>query len=163
MPLAPALTQHDDAIVCRCVRFTHRGRSAGLTHDDMLQEGRLAIWLASREGRIPDEPEHRRRYVRRRALGAMRDANRSAWRQQPMHVDELTDADAAHTAGPDAIAQMRELIGLLTRRATPAVARCIELLATGLDDAQVAGEMRISRSRVSQLRKDARRLVAALW
>lgn len=159
----PASTPPDEVLIARCASRTYRGRSPGLTRDDMLQEGRLAVWLAGRDGRIPAEPEHRRRYLLRRALGAMRDANRTAWRQQPMEADEYRDHDAPDTAGPEATLQLRELIALLARRASPRVARCIGLLAEGNDDAEVARAMGVSPSRVSQMRKEARRLVAALW
>lgn len=153
----------DEALIAQCAGRSWRGRSPGLTRDDMLQEGRIAVWLATREGRIPAEPEHRRHYVLRRALGAMRDANRRAWRQQPMQADELDDNDAPDTAGPEARLQLRQLIALLTRRASPCVRRCVELLAEGCDDAEVAAAMHVSPSRVSQMRKQARRLVSALW
>ena len=150
-------------LIAQCASRAYLGRSPGLTRDDMLQEGRLAIWLAAREGRIPADPEHRRRYVQRRALGAMRDANRRDWRQQPIEAVELADNDAPDTASPEARVQMRQLIGLLMRRASPRVSRCVELLAEGCDDAEVAATMRVSPSRVSQLRKEARQIVAALW
>lgn len=153
----------DEVLIARCASRAYLGRSPGLTRDDMLQEGRLAIWLAAREGRIPDDPEHRRRYVQRRALGAMRDANRRDWRQQPIEACELGDNHAPDTAGPEARLQMRELIGLLMRRASPRVCRCIELLAEGCDDAEVAAAMGVSPTRVSQLRKQARSLVKAFW
>lgn len=153
----------DEALIAQCAGRSWRGRSHGLTRDDMLQEGRIAVWMAAREGRIPAEPEHRRHYVLRRALGAMRDANRSAWRQHPLEVGELGDNDSPDTASPEARLQLRQLIALLTRRAPPCVLRCVELLAEGNDDAEVAAAMHVSASRVSQMRKQAREIVSALW
>jgi RNA polymerase sigma factor (sigma-70 family) len=159
-----ALGQDDDALIRRCVSYVYRGLSPSLTRDDLLQEGRIAIWLADRDGRIPSDPLHRRRYIRRRAIGAMVDANRQAWRQQPIDVCELGDEHHAESADrPDLSLQLRQLLEHLTHTATERTLECIELLAEGRSAVEVAGVMGVDPSRVSQLRREAKRLVAELW
>lgn len=153
----------DEAIIAACARRFWRGLSPGLTRDDLMQEGRIALWVAQQLGRVPEEADHRRRYVIARVTGAMRDANRRAWRQQPMGVDELDDArHHAETtgAGPDAILQMREFIGHIAAR-SPGLRRCLEALADGMAVGEVAASLGVSPSRISQLRREARRTAAA--
>jgi RNA polymerase sigma factor (sigma-70 family) len=155
----------DEAIIAGCARRFWRGLSPGLTRDDLMQEGRIAIWLAERAGRVPADHEHRVRYIRARALGAMRDANRRAWRQLPMAVDELDEEkpQAAGDAQPDAILQLRQLIAHFARRGSARVKECVDLCASGCTGDEIATRMGISRSRVSQLQHEARTTAAAHW
>lgn len=150
----------DEAIVRaaeRTVRRIMRGQYIGYTRDDLLQEGRLAAWTARSAGRVPDEPEHARRYLARRASGAMLDSIRAARRQVPQQADELTTIAPLPAANidPSARLRMRDAVELLYRRCTPRVIECVELLATGLRQCDVAREMGVSESRVVQMRKHA--------
>lgn len=150
----------DDAAVLaaeRTVRRLMRGQYVGFDREDLLQEGRLAAWLARSEGRMPAEPEHARRYLARRTQGAMLDYGRAVRRQIPANALELTpDTDLrAHAPEPEARLRLRDAVELLHRRCTPRVIECVELLATGLRQCDVAREMGVSESRVVQMRKHA--------
>jgi len=152
----------DEAIVRaaeRTVRRILRGQYIGYTRDDLLQEGRIAAWLARGAARVPDEPEHARRYLARRTQGAMLDAVRATRRQLPAErlVEWSAEIDGrAQPAQPDARLLAREVVERLMRRATPRTIECVELLATGADAAAVAAAMRVSAARVSQYRAAAR-------
>ncbi len=157
--MLPALAD-DEAIVRaaeRTVRRILRGQYVGYTRDDLLQEGRLAVLVARRLGRVPDDTEHARRYLARRAQGAMLDSVRAARRQMPQQADELTTIAPLPAANidPSARLRMRGAVELLYRRCTPRVIECVELLATGLRQCDVAREMGVSESRVVQMRKHA--------
>ncbi len=66
-----------------------------LTVDDLLQEGRLAVLVAQRAGRIPAGDSHRTGYLVLRASGAMRDARRRAGFREPFEdPPEAPDEDA---------------------------------------------------------------------
>ena len=164
-----ALTAADEAIVQRCARHASRYLSPGLTRDDLRQEGRLALLVAQRDGKVPDDSLHRERYTARRVLGAMLDANRSAWRQQPASVSAIDDDDdaraqiAAVDAQPDVICQMRQAVKRILSRGTPQLIACLDLLSSGLLGEEVAERMGVSPSRVSTLKAEARALSARCW
>jgi len=145
----------------RTVRRLMRGQYVGFTRDDLLQEGRLAVWLARRDGRVPDEPEHARRYLTRRTQGAMLDYGRAVRRQLPANALELTpETDLrAHTPEPEARLRLRDAVARLAARGSAPLWACIDLLASGTEPADVAAHLGVSESRVSQLRKRAREIV----
>jgi DNA-directed RNA polymerase specialized sigma24 family protein len=149
-------------ILRRCAWRASRGLSPGLTRDDLLQEGRLALWLAERDGRVPTDPKHAHAYLARRALGAMQDANRCAWRQQPPTVGELTPDTPTREAceQPDTIAQMRQVIARIATHGSEQLKRCVELLCTGADPQDAARALHVSESRISQLRAQARSIAS---
>lgn len=158
------MNEHAD-ILRMCAWRASRGLSPGLTRDDMLQEGRLALWLAERDGRVPADPLHASHYLARRVLGAMQDANRAAWRQQPPTVNELTPDTPTRDSpeAPDAVAQMHEALERIVSRGTAQLVRCLELLADGQDDASASRALGVSKSRISQLRQQARRIADHCW
>lgn len=161
-----ALTAADEAIVQRCARHASRYLCPGLTRDDLRQEGRLALLVAQRDCKVPDDPLHREKYTARRVLGAMLDANRTAWRQQPASVsaiNESTHERPAVDAQPDVICQLRQAIKRLLSHGTPQLIACLDLLASGLRGDEVAERMGVSPSRVSTLKAEARMLVARCW
>jgi DNA-binding CsgD family transcriptional regulator len=125
----------------------------------------MAILIALREGRVPEDPLHREKYIARRCLGAMIDAQRAAWRQQPPYVGELSDINAVSSASieqPDRLLQMRQAVARLFGH-DPRVADCMNRLAGGDDCQTVAAQMGVSPSRVSQFRTRARAIVSACW
>lgn len=161
-------TLGDEAIIRRCAWRAQRGIGPGLTRDDLAQEARLAIWLARRAGRVPsDDPIHESRYIAQRAYGAMLDASRQAWRAWPPTVDELVEperheaADDAHR--PEAWAQASEAIAVLSRVGSTRVNECIDLVARGATCAEAADAMGVTQSRISQLLREARRILAACF
>lgn len=154
----------DEAIVRaaeRTVRRIMRGQYVGFDAEDLRQEGRLAVLLARNEGRVPDDPEHARRYLSRRTQGAMLDAGRAARRQIPANAIELTpETDLrAHTPEPEARLRLRDAVARLATRGSAPLWACIDLLANGTEPADVAAHLGVSESRVSQLRKRAREIV----
>lgn len=154
----------DDATVRaaeRTVRRLMRGQYVGFDREDLLQEGRLAAWLARSEGRMPAEPEHARRYLARRTQGAMLDYGRAVRRQLPANALELTpETDLrAHTPEPEARLRLRDAVARLAARGSAPLWACIDLLASGTEPADVAAHLGVSESRVSQLRKRAREIV----
>lgn len=157
----------DDAVLAaeRTVRSILRGQYVGFTRDDLLQEGRLAAWLARQSGRVPAEPEHARRYLARRTRGAMLDTIRRTGRQIPHGAVEWTPEMEAHapTPDPDARLRMHDAVARLLRRATVRTMECIERLASGDEPCEVAQAMGISEVRVSQLRSKARAAVGDDW
>lgn len=155
----------EEAIVAMCARAASRGLSPGLAREDLLQEGRLAIWQARCEGRVPADAVHARRYLARRALGAMIDANRAAWKQLPLTVNELGDDTPvqAVSAQPDTLLHLRQVLERVLARGAGRVGQCLELLARNYTQAQAARELGVSQSRISQLRRRARRIASHLW
>lgn len=157
-------TAPDDAAVRaaeRTVRRLMRGQYVGFDRDDLLQEGRLAAWLARSEGRMPAEPEHARRYLARRTQGAMLDYGRAVRRQIPANALELTpEADTrAHAPEPEARLRLRDAVARLATRGSAPLWVCIDMLASGAEGVEVAAHLGVSESRVSQLRREARAIV----
>lgn len=151
--------QDDEKILRSCAWRARPG--LGLTRDDLLQEGRLALWLARSAGRVPSGDDlHARRYLAQRAYGAMADASRTARGQWPAEVDELATEHEGLGAGPDAQAQVRQAIERLVRKGSPKVRECISLLAGGSSRREAARAMGVSASRVSQILNEARAIVA---
>lgn len=158
----------------RSVRRILRGQYSGYTRDDLLQEGRLAAWVVRQAGRVPDDPEHARRYLARRTQGAMLDHVRACRRQLPQNTVELElqletqlEAQRQHhlppsLAMPDPTAglRVRDVMRLLRRSGSERLLDCVRLLAAGHDPAEVAATLGVSDSRVSQLRRRARELAA---
>ena len=154
----------DEVVIASCARRVWRGYVPGLTRDDLMQEGRIALWLAQQLGRVPEEPEHRRRYIITRVTGAMRDAVGRAHRQLPMACGD-GDCDAppepASAAAPDARMQMRQLVAFVTRRGSERMKQCLEMLADGIPCNEVADRMGVTPTRVGQWRREARSCAAA--
>lgn len=155
----------DDEILRACAWRARRYASPGLERDDVLQEGRIALWLARESGRVPEDALHARRYLLRRVLGAMVDAHRTDWRQRPHNVDELTDSTPGEVAPeqPDSQLQMRQAVERVVANGSAGVVRCFWMLVDGSKVSDVARELHISESRVSQLRRRARELAAPCW
>lgn len=155
----------DDEILRACAWRARRYASPGLERDDVLQEGRIALWLARKSGRIPEDALHAERYLLRRVLGAMVDAYRTDWRQRPHNVDELTDLTPGEVAPerPDSQLQMRQAIERVITNGSAGVVRCFWMLVDGSKVSEVARDMHVSESRVSQLRRRARELAAPCW
>lgn len=170
-PITPA----DEKIIGRCAWIAGRHASPGMTRDDMLQEGRAALFIARRNGLLPADDLHRARYIARRVLGAMLDANSAAWRQQPFGLVELNDDDdddggeragpqvVDEVDGPDRICEIRQAVARLLRRGSKQLIECVTLLGEGHDIKAVALVLGVDASRVSHLKADARRLVARCW
>lgn len=160
-PLTPA----DEKIIGACLSYASRHLSPGLTRDDLRQTGRLALLIARGDGRVPTDPLHREKYTARRVLGAMLDANRAAWHQQPVNVDELTDETPRQTAigQPDAICEARQAVARLFKRGSAQMLHCMELLAAVESCEDAAAALGVHPSRVSQLKAGARALVARCW
>ena len=125
---------------------------AVLDRDDLMQEGKIALLLASYEQRSPAEVAV---YRTKRATGAMLDAVRRA-RQgaskrsaEPQRVD-LDDAPELSAAGN----QCESAATLRAIRAVLSLAHPLPLLFTcvlaGLDRTQIAAHLGISQARVSQ-------------
>lgn len=157
-----------DAIVRTCARYMARRAHHSLTLDDLLQEGRMALWVAMLTGKVDAiaDDEHRSRYVAARALGAMRDANRKAWNQMPLTVTSLDDGDHAPHAivaggvSPERAAQLQQAMQRLATRGSAQIAECVERLGAGADARDVAIAMHVAPSRISALKNEARHLVA---
>jgi DNA-directed RNA polymerase specialized sigma24 family protein len=134
--------------------------SPGLTREDLKQEGRLALLLAQRDGKLPTDPTHCVHYLYRRLYGAMVDANRAAWDQQPMEVDELTDDTPTRAAveQPERAYQLRQAVENVIRRGPARLEECLDLLAFGYDGVVTANLMHLDQSSVSKLRHEAREL-----
>lgn len=158
--MAP-IEQSDAAVVRFCAGRAWRGLSPSLTRDDLLQIGHIAAWLARRDGRVPEDQLHARRYLVKRVLGAMIDANREAWRQWPMTIDEFGDEhETAAPNQPEVMLQLRQAVARINRLGSSRMTRSMALLADGCTCAEAAGIMGVDPSRVSQLRREARRIVA---
>lgn len=157
----------DEAIVRaseRRVRGILRGQYRGFDSDDLLQEGRLAILLARSAGRVPNDPEHARRYLARRAQGAMLDAGRAVRRQIPDNAAEYEpqlDSRCASDA-PDAPLIARDVIRRLRGRGSSRMCEAIEMLARDITPSEVALALSVSVSRISQLRAMARRTLGVV-
>lgn len=155
-----------ESILSYCAWRVGRRTDPGIARDDLLQEGRLALWLADRDGRIPDDPQHARNYVIRRALGAMRDADRAARRQYP-HESTDDDDEPRHEpvapGTPERAHQLRQVVARIARRGSEQLQQCVELLADGLTVAEVGAVLRVTETRVSQIRAEARRIAAPCW
>jgi len=155
-----------DGIVRTCARYMARRAHHSLAFDDLVQEGRLAVWIATLGGKVDAiaDDEHRSSYVAARALGAMRDANRRAWNQMPATVTPLDDDQAFHTpvasSSPERAAQLQQAMQRLMSRGSAQVAECVVRLATGAPAQDVATAMHVSPSRISALKNEARHLVA---
>ncbi len=160
-PITPA----DEKIIGRCAWIAMRHLSPGLTRDDLLQEGRLALVLARRAGRVPDEPKHAAAYTNRRVLGAMLSANTAAWQQQPSQVGELTDETHAPEAPgqPEALAQLRQAVARVVSKGSAQLIRCLESLAQTDDCTETAAAMGVSKATVSRMREDARKIASRCW
>jgi len=155
----------DDEILRACAWRARRFASPGLERCDVLQEGRIALWLARKSGRVPEDALHAERYLLQRVLGAMLDAYRTDWRQRPSSVEELTDLTPGETAPeqPDVVLQMRQAVGRVVDKGSVGVVRCLWMLAEGRQVSDIARELRVSESRVSQLRRQARELAHPCW
>lgn len=150
----------DEAIIRRCAWRARRGIGPGLTRDDLLQEARIALWLARAAGRVPQGDElHAARYLAKRAYGAMIDASRAAWGQWPIAAEELSELhDVSDDSDrPDTRAQLAQALEQMGRRCSARVSQCIALIASGSSHDEVAAEMGVTASRVSQLLHEARR------
>lgn len=159
--MLPALAD-DEAIVRaseRRVRSLMRGQYVGFDADDLLQEGRLAVLQARHNGRVPDDPEHARRYLLRRTQGAMFDYGSATRRQLPANAVEYEpQMDPRRAAdAPDARLIARDVIRRLRGRGSSRMYEAVEMLARGLAPGEVALALSVSASRVSQLREMARR------
>lgn len=153
----------EEAILRRCAWRAAKGLAHGLTRDDLLQEGRIAIWLARTAGRIPRGDEaHASRYIAQRAYGAMVDASRQAWSQRPITVDELAPEHEASDDSdrPDTRAQLAQAIEILARTGSSRVNECLGLVSSGSSYTEAARAMGITASRVSQLLHEARQILA---
>lgn len=158
------------AAVRRCAWLASRRLCPILNHDDLRQEGYLALMLAHRQGRVPAEEIHAKRYVVRRALGAMVDANRSAWRHSPPSPPIKLDDDDERPGGYHEVidfsaaaerhAQIKQAIERIVLRGTPQLIECLDRLADGTSCTEVAAAMQVDPARVSQLRKKARQIAA---
>lgn len=154
--------ESDEAAVmaaARTVRSMLRGQYVGFDADDLRQEGRLAVWLARSLGRVPDDAEHARRYLRRRAQGAMLDCIRATRRQLPQQAQDIEDVVIGIETEPTARLRVRDAVRRLESRARPRVLECVDLLAQGHTPAETATAMSVSESRVSQMRRHAAELV----
>ena len=60
---------------------------------------------------------------------------------------------------PERILQLRQALVRLEKRGAPKLVECARLLASGLTAVEVAAEMGLQRSRTSQLRNDARKII----
>jgi RNA polymerase sigma factor (sigma-70 family) len=156
------LNEDDEKIIRLCAWRALRGLGPGLTRDDLLQEARVAIWLARSGGRVPQDEVHARRYLAQRAYGAMIDASRQAWSQWPPTVDELSPAHESSDEGdqPDALAQMTEAMEHLGRIGSERARECFDLISHGSSCSEAAAIMGITTSRVSQLLHEARKIIA---
>lgn len=152
----------DEAIVMaaeRTVRRLMRGQYVGFDANDLRQVGRLAVLVARQAGRVPDEPEHARRYLARRTQGAMLDYASATRRQIPANAVEWTpEIDPRRQPdAPDARLVARDMTRRLRSRGSQRMLECVELLARGIAPSDVATALSVSPSRVSQLREMARR------
>lgn len=169
-----SLTPLEREAVRRCTWIAARHIGPGLSREDLAQEGRIAAWRARAAlAEMPDDL-HRHNSLQRRVLGAMLDANRAAWRQRPLAVfssdaddpdDDSTNVARASVAPdqPERALQLRQAVMRLVTRGTPQLVECISHLADGADARTVARDLGMHESRVSQLRKRAREIVAACW
>jgi RNA polymerase sigma factor (sigma-70 family) len=160
------MTMTDDQIIRACAWRVRRYASPGLDRDDVLQEGRIAMWQARQAGRVPADAVHAERYLLRRVRGAMIDAHRAEWRQRPPSVSTLDDGEeqvgGVSPQQPDAAAQARQALARVIERGSSRMLECLAGLI-GADAAEVARELGIDASRVSQLRQQARRIAAPCW
>ena len=162
----PAHLHHD--AVRRCAWLASRRLCPILSRDDLRQEGHLALMLAHRQGRLPADEMHAKHYVVRRALGAMVDANRKAWRHSLPSLQFLDDEESSSprhepidfSAAPERHAQIKQAIERIVLRGTPQLIDCLDRLADGTSCTEVAAAMQVDPARVSQLRKQARQIAA---
>lgn len=155
----------DDSTVLaaeRSVRRILRGQYVGYTRDDLLQEGRLALWLARAGNKVPDEPEHARRYLARRASGAMLDSVRAARRQIPKYEKDAQELMIGSESDPTARLRMKDMIDRLVQKGSGTLLECVDMLVAGHEPKEVAQSLGVSESRVSQLRREAR-AIAGSW
>lgn len=164
MPCRKLAVADDSTVLAaeRTVRRILHGMYVGYTRDDLLQEGRLAVWSARMENKVPDEEEHAKRYLARRASGAMLDSVRAARRQIPKYEHEIGDIPFGVESDPTARLRMKDVIDLLLQKGSSTLVECVDMLASGSEPKEVAQSLRVSESRVSQLRREAR-VIAGVW
>lgn len=139
-----------------------------LTVDDLVQEGELAILLAKRAGRIPEDPLHAEKYLYTRVRGAMMDAAR----QMHGHFDgsysmmtgDLADHDApSNTPSAERTLQARNAVQHLLRKSPRKHAQCFAIIAQGTADNDAGAAVGLSYIRVSQIKKAARQTLRGHW
>lgn len=163
----------DETIVRNCARTAARSRLASASQDDALQAGRIALWEAERDGRIPADPEHSVRYRYRRALGAMLDQARAErmWHGQGRGADfsngmpviccgEFEDTEPDPGSDPARQYQVVEAVAVFSQRATRHQVECMTRLANGETEGELARSMGCTTSAISQLKAACRRLLA---
>lgn len=169
-----ALTQQERDAVRYSIGPATRSLGPGLTRDDLMQEGRIAAWRARDVLAAIDDDRHRLNSLRRRVLGAMIDANRAALCRHPHYVFSLDEEDdegelgsAARTAAspdrPERAMQLREVVAQIIRRGTPQLVECMTRLLEGSDARDVARDMQLCETRVSQMRRQARAIASECW
>lgn len=166
-------------LIRRAARSVRHLAPPELDDEDLRQIAALAFLEARHAGRPEPATEDRRHQeilARKRAVYAMLDGIRSAFRgamsgrgrrgaERIWSLDEMEDAAVAPFGmyspdDPQRIAELRQAVARLDRKvASPRIRECARLLAEGLDAQEVAAAMGLSPARVAQLRREARRIM----
>lgn len=161
-------TRAEERLFHDCAWSVFRRGAAGLDIDDLVQEGRIALWLAKEQGRIPEEPVHAWRYKRQRVRGAMVDSADTAFRLRHKNMVSLDDEDRpvelyGDYPDPSDGIKMRQLISTFMRRSNYQQQRWLALALEEKTGREIADELGVMESRVSQIRKSAKALIAREW
>jgi RNA polymerase sigma factor (sigma-70 family) len=167
----PPVLREAEPMIRRAARSVIRRASHFTTVEDLEQEARLAIWLASDV--LPTDPEHRAAYLRKRVRGAMIDAmRRESWTPRTEHhsddVQRFVSIDAIgeshreqfeqidHDTPDDHVyaAQAASRLRAVIERAPPRLREMWEGLADGLTMSAVAKQLGVSGGRVTRMHQD---------
>lgn len=161
-------TPAEERLLRDCAWHVFRKGAAGLGIDDLVQEGRIALWLAKIQGRVPEESVHASRYKRQRVRGAMVDSADTAFRLRHKNMVSLDDEDRpveldGDYPDPSDGIRIRQLISTFMRRSNHQQQRWLALALEEKAGPEIADELGVTESRVSQIRKSAKALIAREW
>ena len=163
-----------DKLIRQAGRFLRRRTPPDLGVDDLHQIAALALLEARAAGRAvqaeqPRDRRHAENWLRRKCVWAMLDGIRESFAQRPNHTYSLNEGEDGDGEGPPELAapddperaaQLRQALARLDRKGSPQLIECTRLLASGLTPMEVALLLNTHSSRISQLRAEARELMA---
>lgn len=128
--------------------------NSSLTKEDLFQEGCLAILIAIKENRVPEDEPHRSSYIFVRAAGAMRDARRKARNDLILYESELPEYPDKHPVDFDRLLASQKISNFKkSKKTTPAMIQVFDALIEGKSLHEIAIERKASISAVSRIVK----------